>query len=148
MQYSMRLSWNIKLISHFCVFGKYIYQSVKYIFKSAQYVCKFTSLDFHIIPGRFGCLPGRNFTPRSEIFLKFDVTGRSSNLCFLRRIDYLDTQLEVLYSDTKATQACVWLNVCLIVSQVFIFHQLIKILYIKKLENWTFMDQFEMRITQ
>ena len=137
MQYSMRLSWNIKLISHFCVFGKYIYQSVKYIFKSA-----------HIIPGRFGCLPGGKFTPRSEMFWRFDVTGRSSNLCFLRRIDYLGTQLEVLYSDTKATQACVWLNVCLIVSQVFIFHQLIKILYIKKLENWTFMDQFEMRITQ
>ena len=47
-------------------------QSGNYIFKSTQYICQFTSLVFHIIPCRFRCVPGRKFTPTSQLgkFLK------------------------------------------------------------------------------
>ena len=57
-------------------------QSGNYIFKSTQYICQFTSLVFHIIPCRFRWVPGRKFTPTSQLgkFLKFDIfPGHSSS---------------------------------------------------------------------
>ena len=75
-------------IKGYSVISVFLVKSGIYVFKSAQYICQFTSLDFHVIPGGFRCLPGRfpfplsgKFTPRFHTDKVFKIWH------FLRWVD-------------------------------------------------------------
>ena len=60
----MQLFWRFLTLRGYSAISVFLGKSGFYDFESKHYICQFTSLDFHIIRGRFLYLPSGKFTLR------------------------------------------------------------------------------------
>ena len=60
----MQFFWRFLTLKGYSAISVFLGKSGLYDFESKHYICQFTSLDFHIIRGRFLYIPGGKFTLR------------------------------------------------------------------------------------